>query len=106
MNLFDKNVWISIKFSLNFIPRGLKDNKSIPVFTIGSGNGLEPNKQQAITWANDDPVHFNTLMSPGLFNPWVGLKSSTILNSIEIQICFHVSLKWSSLQSVILFHFF
>ena len=26
--------------------------------SIGSGNGLAPNRRQAITWNNDDPVHW------------------------------------------------
>ena len=122
---FNKNVWISIKFSMNFIPRGLIDNKSIPVFTIGSDNDIEPNKPQAITftlvqvmaWCHQATSHYLNqcwprsmspygVTRPQWVNPWVGVKSSTILNSIEIQICFYVSLKSFSMQRVNFFFFF
>ena len=42
---------ISILISLKFVPRG-------PIASSGSGNGLAPNRRQAITWTNADPVHW------------------------------------------------
>ena len=33
--------------------------------SIGLGNGLAPNRQQAITWTNDDPVHWRTYAALG-----------------------------------------
>ena len=33
--------------------------------SIGSGNGLAPNRRQAITWTNDDPVHWRIYASLG-----------------------------------------
>ena len=41
-----ENVWISIEISAEFVPKR-------PV-SIGLGNGLAPNRRQAITWTNDD----------------------------------------------------
>ena len=32
---------------------------------IGSGNGLAPNRRQAITWATDDPVHWRIYVALG-----------------------------------------
>ena len=46
---FNENVWISIKISLEFVPKGPINN--IP--TLGSGNGLAPNRRQAIIWTKD-----------------------------------------------------
>ena len=34
--------------------------------SIGSDNGLAPNRRQAITWTNDDPVHWRMYAPPGL----------------------------------------
>ena len=45
----NENVRIFIPISLKFVPYGPID--------ICSGNGLAPNRQQAITWSNDDPVY-------------------------------------------------
>ena len=44
----------------------LNENDRIPIRiwlkfvlrSIGLGNGLEPNRRQAITWTNDNPVHW------------------------------------------------
>ena len=49
------------KNSLNFVPKGPIDNKSSLL-----GNSLAPNKRQAITWTNDDPVQWPIYSSPGL----------------------------------------
>ena len=40
------------QISLKFVPKGPIDNK----VSIGSGNGLAPNRRQAIIWTNADPV--------------------------------------------------
>ena len=39
--------------SLKFVPKPHIDNK----ISIGLGNGLAPNRRQAINWINNDPVH-------------------------------------------------
>ena len=33
--------------------------------SIGSGNGLAPNRRQAITWTNDDPIHWRIYAALG-----------------------------------------
>ena len=40
------------KISLKFVPKGPIDNNP----TIGLDNGLAPNRRQAITWTNGDPI--------------------------------------------------
>ena len=46
---FNENVWISIKISPKFVPKGpIKQYSS-----IGSGNGLALFRRQAIIWTND-----------------------------------------------------
>ena len=57
---FNENIWISITISLKFVPKGSIDNK----FT-GTGNGLVPNRQEAITWTSADTVHRRTSMTRG-----------------------------------------
>ena len=47
----NENVWISIKISLKFVPKGLIIN-NIPALV--SDNGLAPTRRQAIIWTNDD----------------------------------------------------
>ena len=42
----NSNIWISIKISLKFVPKG-------PVNNIGSDNGLVLASWQAIIWTND-----------------------------------------------------
>ena len=32
---------------------------------FGWGNGLEPNRRQAATWTNDDPVHWRIYVALG-----------------------------------------
>ena len=56
----NENDRIPIQSSLKFVPRSPIDNK--PAF---SGNGLAPNRRQAITWTNDDPVHWRILGGNG-----------------------------------------
>ena len=41
----DENIWICINISLKFIPKD-------PIDSIGSDNGLVPNRRQAIIWTN------------------------------------------------------
>ena len=61
-----------------FICIFLNENDSDSIFTeicsqesnwqkasIGSGNGLAPNRRQAITWTNADPVHWRTYAALG-----------------------------------------
>ena len=47
--LLNKNIKISIQFSLKFNPKGLIDNKSALVQVMAW--------HQAISWTNADPVH-------------------------------------------------
>ena len=60
MFFYNENVSISIKISLKFAPKGPIDNK-----LVGSGNGLAPNRRQAITLINADPVHRRTYAALG-----------------------------------------
>ena len=46
---------ILIQISLKFVPTGPINNKSV---IIGSGNGLAPNRRQAITWTNAGPIQW------------------------------------------------
>ena len=45
-----ENIWIPIKISLKFVPKGSINN--IPA-CIGLDNGLVPSRRQAIIWTND-----------------------------------------------------
>ena len=47
--LLNKNVWISLKISLKFVPEVWINNNS----SIGSDSGFAPTRRQASTWAND-----------------------------------------------------
>ena len=49
-----ENVCIWIDESIKFVPEGPIDNWQGII--IGLGNGLVPDRHQAITWTNDDPV--------------------------------------------------
>ena len=49
----NENVRIFIKVSLKFVPKG----PNWQLVSIGSGNGLAPNRQQAINRSNDGPVY-------------------------------------------------
>ena len=51
---------ISLRISLKFLPKGPIDKVS-----IGSGNSLVPNWQQAITWTIADPVQWQIYAAPG-----------------------------------------
>ena len=63
---------ILIRFSLKFVPRSPIDNmpalaqeSNWQYASIGSGNGLAPNRRQAITWPNADPVHWHMYAALG-----------------------------------------
>ena len=56
----NENVWISIKISLKFVPKGQIDKMSALV------EGLTASRGQAITWTNDDPVQWRICAWPGL----------------------------------------
>ena len=61
---------IAIQISLKHVPRNPIDNKP---GSIGSGNGLAPNRRQAIIWTDDDPVHWRIYAALGgdeLINHW------------------------------------
>ena len=59
----NENDRIPIPVSLKFIPRIPIDNK--PALVIGPGNGLVPNRRQAITWTNADRVHWRICAALG-----------------------------------------
>ena len=44
----NENVWILIKISVKFVP----EDPVNKYYSIGSDNGLAPNRQQAIIWTN------------------------------------------------------
>ena len=54
----NENDRILIKMSLKYIARTRQDS-------IGSRNGLAPNRRQAITWTNDDLVHWRIYAAIG-----------------------------------------
>ena len=56
-------VRILIEIWLKFVPDDAIDNKK---YSFVWGNGLVPNRQQAITWTNDDPLHWHTYALSGL----------------------------------------
>ena len=58
----NENDRIPIPISLIFFPRGSIGNKAA---CIGSGNGLAPNRRQAITWTNADPVDWRIYAALG-----------------------------------------
>ena len=53
----NENDRILIRKSLKFVP--------IPKVSIGSGNGLAPNRPQAIAWTNADPLHWRIYAALG-----------------------------------------
>ena len=50
----NKKMIIPIHISLKYAPSSPNWQKAI----IDSGNGLAPNRRQAIIWINDDPAHW------------------------------------------------
>ena len=57
----NENFCILIRISLKFGPKGSIDNKLI----FGSGNGLAPNRRQAITWTNAYADHWRIYAALG-----------------------------------------
>ena len=51
----NENDGILIQISPKYVPKSPIGNK----LRLGSGNGLEPNRRQAITLINDDPIHWH-----------------------------------------------
>ena len=49
--------------SLKFVPKGPIDKQ----VNIGSGNGLAPDRRQAIIWTNVDQVHWRTYAALGVY---------------------------------------
>ena len=50
MDFLEWNVWISVKISVKFVPKGPTNWQ---YSTIGSNNGLAPKRRQATFWTND-----------------------------------------------------
>ena len=48
--------------------------ENLQYVSICSDNGVVPSRQQAITWINDDTVHWHMYASPGL----IELKQSLV----------------------------
>ena len=93
---------IPIRISLKFIPKSPIDNK--PAFT-GSGNGLAPNKRQAITWTNADPIHRRMYAALGgnelksLAPLWYGSNFKSVIFEYTLRIKFtsiqcEISIRW------------
>ena len=61
-NVWKKDTDILIQTSLKFVLQAV----NCQYVCNGSGNGLVLNRQQAITWSNDDPVHWYIYASSGL----------------------------------------
>ena len=54
--------------------------------SIGSGNDLAPNRQQAITWANADPVHRRIDAALGGDDLTIGTYQDTCTNTAGYRI--------------------
>ena len=52
-------------FNCFFLNENDRISSQIPA-TTGSSNGLAPDRRQAITWTNDDPVHWRIYAVLGL----------------------------------------
>ena len=61
MHFLNENSGILIQISLKFVPKSPFDNKPALVQLMGS----HQTGRQAITWTNDDPVHWRIYMAPG-----------------------------------------
>ena len=66
----EKFVFRSVRFTVVF--------SKIPIDSIGSYDGLAVNRRQAITWTNDDPIHWH------------------IYASLRVGGEFHTYLRWGS----------
>ena len=65
--------WISDTIWLKFVPK-------VPVYSIGSDNGLVPNRQQAIIWTDDGLGWWRIYVPLGL-NELIPLISSNKLTT-------------------------
>ena len=74
----NENIWISIAISLKFVSKRTTDNKA----SIGSDNGLVPNRQQDIIWTNDGLVYRCIYTSHGLTELMQDCNS--IVNALKI----------------------
>ena len=61
-NAFPWMKMIEFRFNLHWI---FPQDSNWQYASIGSGHGLAPNRRQAITWTNDDPVHWRIYASLG-----------------------------------------
>ena len=57
----NENYRVPIRFSLKFVPR----SPNWQCASIGSGNGLVPNRRQAITWINANRFHWRIYAALG-----------------------------------------
>ena len=57
----NENDRIPISISLKFVPK--ESNRQY--ISTGSGNGLVPNRRQAIIWTNADPIHWHIYAALG-----------------------------------------
>ena len=60
MHFFNENVWILIKISLKFVPKGPINNIPTSVQVRAA-----PNRRQAIIWTNDDLIYWHIYASLG-----------------------------------------
>ena len=60
--IFAYENYILIQMSLKCVPRGSNEHYA----SIGSDNGLVPNRRQAIIWTNDGLVYWRICVSIGL----------------------------------------
>ena len=64
-----------LNFASKFVPIGPINNNS---YSLGSDNGLSPNRHQAIIWANDGLAYCRIYMSLGVNE----------LKDVNLTICF------------------
>ena len=55
--------WNSVRSSTEICSQGSQDDKQ--ALSIGSGNGVAPDRRQPITWTNADPVHWHKFRALG-----------------------------------------
>ena len=79
---------IQIRVSLNLFPR-VRWTKS----SIGSGNGLAPNRRQAITWTNDSQVLWRIYAAlGGKANPGYSIPDENLVDmKMYMFVCTHIT---------------
>ena len=87
MKVLNENGRIPIQILLKFVPKSLIDYKA----SIGSGNGLVPNRRQAIAWTNDDPVHWHIYAALGGNELKIGHQDSSSNNGYQGDISYSAS---------------